>query len=391
MDYLILMTALVLGFAIGYFVAKDGSKSNNDMMQRCFDETMNRVSEQMRNATGEMLRQRQQEFSEASSQELGQIVSPLRETIDRMRRAMDDNTMQQTAMSTEMRVNLENMMRHSEAARRSTDELARVFRHGNKVQGDWGETVLDELLQAQGLTRGIHYDTQTIIRDAQGHAVQASGAASSLRPDVILHLDQRRELIVDAKVSLSAYMDFVNADTEEDRQIALAAHLASLNRHVRELAQKDYTSYIQSPKLRMDYVIMFVPNSGALWTALQAQPDLWRRAMERGVFIADEQTLFAALRIIDLTWTQITQAEQHEKVYKLAEEMLDRVGQFCRKYAEVGRALDAARHAYDDGQKKLDPQGQSILGTANKLIKLGARQSQRNPLPQSPKALEDSE
>ena len=131
----------------------------------------------------------------------------------------------------------------------------------------------------------------------------------------------------------------------------------------------------------MDYVIMFVPHSGALWTALNAQPDLWRRAMEKNVFIADEQTLFAALRIVSLTWTQISQAQNHERVYELANEMLDRVGQFIKKYHAIGKALESASKAYEDAGKKLSPNGQSIIQTCAKLQKLGARQNSRNPIP----------
>ena len=203
-----------------------------------------------------------------------------------------------------------------------------------------------------------------------------------LRPDVILHLDQRREVIIDAKVSLAAYMDYVNATDEGERQRFLAAHVRSLREQVNILATKDYSSYIQPPKVKMDYVIMFVPNTGALWTALNAQPDLWRRAMERGVYIADEQTLFAALRIISLTWTQIAQAQNHEKVYALANEMMDRVGQFMKKYQAIGAALLKAQQAYDEGDRKLQPSGQSILQTCAKLQKLGAKASDKNPLPQ---------
>lgn len=177
-------------------------------------------------------------------------------------------------------------------------------------------------------------------------------------------------------------MDYVNAETEDERKKYLDAHIKSINKHVEELSKKDYSSYIQPPKLKMDYVIMFVPHTGALWTALNVQPNLWRKAMEKNVFIADEQTLFAALRIINLTWTQITQVQNHEKVYALANEMIDRVGQFIKKYQAIGKALDNAKSAYEDGEKKLQPNGQSILQTCGKLIKLGAKQSDRNPIPQ---------
>jgi DNA recombination protein RmuC len=134
---------------------------------------------------------------------------------------------------------------------------------------------------------------------------------------------------------------------------------------------------------------MFVPHTGALWTALNAQPNMWRKAMEKNVFIADEQTLFAALRIISLTWTQIAQAENHEKVYALANEMLDRVGQFMRRYQAIGKALDNAQTAYEDAEKKLQPNGQSILQTCAKLQKLGAKQSSTNPLPQIENFIEE--
>ena len=345
-----------------------------------FKESLARVTSEMKTATDEMLKQRQQEFSQSSTQNIGQIVTPLKETIETMRQAMDNTNLKHTELSSAMKEQIQMLMRQTESARLSAEELARVFKHGSKVQGDWGETVLCELLDAHGLTCGRHYDTQTTLRDAQGNVLKTE-QGSMLRPDVVLHLDGKREVIIDSKVSLTAFMDYVNAETEEERQRYLKAHVDSLQKHVKELSTKDYSSYICPPKVRMDYVIMFVPHSGALWTALNAQPDMWRRAMEKNVFIADEQTLFAALRIVSLTWTQIAQAENHEKVYTLANEMLDRVGQFMKKYQAIGKALENAQKAYEDGEKKLQPSGQSILQTCAKLQKLGAKQSTTNPLP----------
>lgn len=349
--------------------------------QERFNETMAKVTEQMKTATDDMLKKRQQEFAESSNANLGQIVNPLKDTIDKMKQAMTDSTLKQAEMSSAMKANIENMLRQSEAARQSADELTRVFKHGSKVQGDWGETVLNELLESQGFTKGIHYDVQESIRDTQGDIVKTD-EGMMMRPDVILHLDQRREVIIDSKVSLTAFMDYVNAENDDERDKFLKAHIDSIAKHVKELSAKDYSSYIQTPKVKMDYVIMFVPHTGALWTALNAKPDLWRQAMEKNVYIADEQTLYAALRIIKLTWTQIAQAQNHQKVYELASEMMDRVGQFMKHYQNLGKALDNARKAFDDGDKKLQPQGQSILQTCGKLQKLGARQSGKNPLPQ---------
>ena len=347
--------------------------------QARFDETMAKVSAQVKIATDDMLKQRQKEFAESSNTNLGQIVTPLRETIEKMKQTMSESTLKQTELSAAMKENLENMMKHSAEAKQSADELARVFKHKSKVQGNWGERVLEELLDSQGLQCGIHYERECVIRDAAGNVVKTD-TGGNLRPDVILHLDTTREVIIDSKVSLTAFMNYVNAENDDARQDFLKLHIDSIQKHVKELSKKDYSSYIQAPKQKMDYVIMFVPHTGALWTALNAQPDLWRKAMEQNVFIADEQTLFAALRMINLTWRQIEQAQNHEKVYGLANEMLDRVGKFMRNYDAIGKALEKAQEAYEDGGKKLSDKGQSIITTCNKLERLGAKQSPKNPI-----------
>ena len=349
--------------------------------QELFDETMAKVTAQVKSATDEMLKQRQKEFAESSNSNIEQIVTPLRETIEKMKQTMSDSTLKQTELSSEMKANLENMMRHSEAAKESADELARVLKYKSKVQGDWGEKVLDGLLRSQGLTQGIHYDIQATMRDADGNVVRTD-AGGNLRPDVILHIDNYREIIIDSKVSLTDFYDYVKAESDDERQRLLKGHIESIQRHVKELSKKDYSSYIKAPKVRMDYVIMFVPHTGALWTALNAQPDLWRKAMEMNVFIADEQTLFAALRMISLTWTHIAQTENHKKVYELANEIIERVGMFMESYESIGKAIANAQKAYDEGGKKLAQNGQSIIYSCTKLNKLGAKQSRKHPIRQ---------
>lgn len=391
---LVALVCLAAGVVIGLLVGRSQTAAANaklDYVQKAHREaleaqekrfgiTLAKVTEQVKNVTNDMLKERQREFAESSNANLGQIVTPLRETIAEMRQAMDKSNLLQTELSSEMKANIENMLRQSEAAKKSADELARVFKHESKVQGDWGETVLNELLESQGLTQGIQYDIQPTIRDAVGNVVKPEDG-SRMRPDVILHLDKVREVIIDSKVSLTAFMDYVNADNELDRQRFLKAHVDSVNKHVKELHAKNYASYIKPPKVCMDYVIMFVPHTAALWTAFNAQPDLWRKAMEQNVFIADEQTLFAALRIINLTWTQIQQAQNHEKVFALADEMLNRVGQFWKEYEAMGKALAKASESYEMAKKKITEGGQSINTTARKLQELGAKQSGNNPLP----------
>ncbi|MDO4191377.1 MAG: DNA recombination protein RmuC [Bacteroidales bacterium] len=354
--------------------------AEEEALQTRFNETLDKMTAQLKVAADDMLKQRQREFSESSSENIGQLVEPLRATMEQMRQAMDANTKQQGVMGGEMRANVAQMIEQSKAAQSSTDELTRVLRHSNQAQGNFGEIVLEELLESQGLTKGVHYDTQQTLRDANGQAISTDDK-HRLRPDVVLHLDSQRELIIDSKVSLSAYFDYMNADNETLKKEALKRHIQSIEDHVKELAKKDYASLVRPPKVSMGYVIMFMPQSSALWAALNAAPDLWRKAMEKNVYIADEQTLFAAVKIVQITWQQIQQAENHERVFELANEMVERVGIFLEHYQKVGKALETAQKAFDDGQKKLETQGQSIPQTARKLIDLGAQKSQKHPLP----------
>ncbi|MBD5348375.1 MAG: DNA recombination protein RmuC [Bacteroides sp.] len=342
-----------------------------DALQLRFDETVSKLKAEISTLTSELLKKRQSEFEISSRESVAKIIEPLSENINLMRQAVADNTLRNSEASGRLDANLRMVMEHSDAARKSADRLADALRGGGKIQGDWGETVLTELLESQGLKEGVHFDTQFTLRDASGRALKGTDQ-SLLRPDVVLHLDKSREIIIDAKVSLSSFLDYMNSESEEARAKALKNHIQSVENHVNELAKKDYASYILPPKTGVDYVIMFVPYSAALHLALSNKPEIWRKAMEKKVYIADEQTLYAALRIIDMTWRQIAQAENHEKVYALANEMLDRVAVFFERFSKIGRQIDDARKSYDDALAKLKDSGQSIPQTCRKLINLGA-------------------
>lgn len=347
-----------------------------DALQTRFDETVAKMKAELENVTAEMLKHRQTEFEKSSREEVSKILGPLNVSIREMRQTVADNTMKHTEYGGKLAENIKLVLEHSDAARQSADRLANALRGGGKIQGDWGEKVLTELLESQGLTEGIHYDTQPTLRDAAGNPIRSDNDRL-LRPDVILHLDRERDVVIDAKVSLSAFLDYKNAESDEARDTALRNHVTSVENHVKELARKDYSAYIRSGKVRMDYVIMFVPNTTALYAATLQKPDLWRKAMEKGVYIADEQTLYAALRIIDMTWRQIAQAENHEKVFALANEMLERVNMFMEKFLALGKKLEDAQKNYGDALGKLRESGQSIPQTCRKLVKLGANVTPR--------------
>lgn len=347
------------------------NKEALESLQGRFDETVAKMKAELENATAEMLKRRQSEFETSSREGVSKILEPLNVSIREMRQAVADNTVKHSEFGGQLAANIRLVMEHSDAARKSADRLADALRGGGKIQGDWGEKVLTELLESQGLTEGVHFDTQPTLRDSAGNPIRTENDRL-LRPDVVLHLDRERDVVIDAKVSLSAFMDYKSAETDEMREAALKNHVTSVENHVKELSRKDYSAYIGSGRVKMDYVIMFVPNTTALYAVTSQKPDLWRKAMEKGVYIADEQTLYAALRIIDMTWRQIAQAENHEKVYSLANEMLDRVNMFMEKFVAVGKKIEDAQKSYNDAFGKIKDSGQSIPVTCRKLVALGA-------------------
>jgi DNA recombination protein RmuC len=267
------------------------------------------------------------------------------------------------------------MIRQSIEAQRSAEELTRAFKHESKTQGDWGEVILSNLLEKQGFTEGKDFETQIVMRDENGNTIRPD-EGENLRPDVLLHLDDKRDVIIDSKVSMTAYIDYANAEDELSRRHFLKEHIASLKKHVDELSAKNYTQYQINPHL--DFVIMFVPQVPALWAATAEEPSLWQDAMEKKVFIADEQTLYAALRIIRITWTHIDQEQNHKRLFELAQEMINRTGLFLKEYDTIGHSLQQALEAFENGKKKLQPGGMSIGTTANNILKLGVENRRSN-------------
>ena len=354
---------------------KENADNSMKTLREHFTDAFLNLKKLTTDATDEMLRQRQSEFSETSQKSIDTILAPLRQQIDIMQKSMTDSRLSQAELKTAMHAEIENLMKQTALTTKSTEELTRALTHDPKYQGNWGERECEELLRHEGLRRGIEYETQVNIK-----YTDSQGKPRDFRPDFILHLDSKRDVIIDAKVSLTAFKDYCNAQTESERHEYLKRHVQSVQDHVRELAEKDYAAYLKAGRT-INFVIMFVPITGALWTALQEQPDLWQRAMDKGVYIADEQTLFAALSIVKMTWTTYTQLERYQEVFKQAEVLVDRVGEFYERFKKVGAALDKAKESYNSCSDKLEDHGQSIIVAARKMNSLGVRMSGKHPLP----------
>jgi DNA recombination protein RmuC len=211
-----------------------------------------------------------------------------------------------------------------------------------------------------------------------------------MQPDVILHYPQGQNVVIDSKVSLVAYQRYVNAETPEEKERALQEHIKSVRAHVTELARKDYSKYIKPPREAVDFVIMFVPFESSLQLALVNDPSLWREAFERKVFITGEQNLLGILHMIHIAWVQNQQAENQERVFGVAEQLLDRLGDFIQRYQKVGEQLEQVRKAYDFSVNKLNEGRQSVVQKANELKQLGAKENPNRRIPQTTDSLEIS-
>lgn len=348
-------------------------------MKQTFGETIQNLKSNLKSVTEDLLKQRQEEFTDINKKNMQGIVDPLNDTIEKMKLAMEGYTEKQNEFTGSMKTNLQTIIQQTESARQSAVELTTALKHDTKMQGDYGEAILDEILSKQGFTEGIHYELQYVMKTDDGKELKGDDG-KGLRPDVLFHLDTVRDVIIDSKVNLTDFINFANATTPEERKMHLEKHVKSIENQVKLLSQKNYFKYHKKTNTRMDYVIMFVPISAAWWEALRCKPDLWREAMESNVYIADEQTLFAALRIIKLTWTQIAQMNSQKEIFALVDQMIERVGMFMEHYKAIGDSLDKAKTAYGNGLAKLSPKGQSILTSARNLMEKGGKDATKHPI-----------
>lgn len=348
-----------------------------------YADALTTMREQVQNATNQMLKERQAELQQSNSTNMKQIVDPLKESIAKMETALKENKSTQETSTEAIKEKIATLVSTTMRVQDSADRLSNALTAESKTQGNWGEQKIESLLNAIGLEKGLEYEAQEYLRDANGNIIVSDETARRMQPDIILHLDETRDLIVDAKVSLTAFIDYTNATNEQERTIALAAHLKSVRNHVKELAKKNYANYVKAPRQSVDFVMMFVPVDAALRLALDSDTTLWREAMNQGVFIVGEQNLYAALRAVQVTWTAIKQNANNKAICDTAEELLGRVGDLLERVNKMGKKLGEVQTAYEAVVDKAN-KGQSVLGSANKLVKLGAKVSTVHPLPPSP-------
>ena len=349
------------------------------------EQQMAAVRAEMTARTEEVLRAREEELSRKARETFEGISCGLSKDLSAMKEAFEAGKKAQAQDAAALRERFDAAVRGLEAQSREiggkADNLAEALRGRKKLQGCWGETVLANILADEGLVEGRDYDKESTLRDELGFALLGEDSEKKMRPDFILHLPDNNDIVVDAKVSLAAFSDYVEADDPEAREDAVRRNAAAVREQARRLARKGYERYLRPGRRMLDYVVMFVPNYPALQLAYTEDPSLWRDAYEQGVLITSEETLMPFLRMISIAWTHVEQVRNQQQIIASAQMMIDRVADFAKAHAEMGNKLSEAQDCYNRCTDKLKDSGRSIVRSARQIVKLGVPANPKKPLP----------
>lgn len=372
----------ITGLKEGYSRSLDDLKVSNAETVRQLKEVqekeMKAVVDGMKAETEKLLKSREESLSKGNKDSMDSILQPLRESMEQMKKTMQDNQETHIKNTSELGQKLEQAVKEmSEKTREvgsKADNLSMALTGKSKVQGCWGEDLLETMLANEGFLQGVHYDREKVNSEGR-------------RPDFIFYFKEggaSRNLIVDSKVSLTAYAKYMSNDIAKDEKDAyLKEHMDSIYKHIAELAKKDYAG--ADKKSFAKYVLMFLPIDNALRIAMDEDPMLWRDAYNKGVIIVTEQTIMPFLKILSITWTKFQQDSNIEAVSKAATTMIERVAAFYESYKSMGKKLNAVINEYNSGIVKLAPHGQSITTSANQVISLGVKTTKTREI-QEPQA-----
>lgn len=347
--------------------AQEMVRQAQENYEKALKEMKETVVSSMTAETEKLLKTREKELKEGNQTNMDGILKPLKESISAMEKAMKDNAdshlKSTTELSEQLKRAVKDMQEKTSDVGRKADTLSEALTGKPKVQGCFGENFLDAILAGEGLQEGTHYTREAADDDLS-------------RPDFVFHFKdgyEEKDLVVDSKVSLTAFVDYMNAATPEDKASALDRHIKSVRKHIDELSRKEYAK--KRAKSFADYVLMFMPRDMAFRVALEADPMLWQEAYQKNVLIATEQTIMPFLKIIQLTWNKFQQDTNTQKITTAAQNMIDRVGAFYDAYIDLGKKLKSVTTAYNSGISKLKEGGQSITTSAKQVMELGVKRS----------------
>lgn len=340
---------------------------------RSQEEVERTMREQFKALAGDVLGEQSRRFKEENRESMDLILKPFKDNIVEFRSRVESIFTHQNEQSGVLKNELQRLMELNVQITTETTNLTNALRGNSKVQGDWGEVILETILDNSNLIRGVHYQTQLNVKDEAG---------SNLRPDVVLYLPNNKQIVIDSKVSLTAYVNYVSAQTEAERRVAMAAHIASVRQHVKELSAKKYQQLMQSP----DFVVMFVPNEPAFLDALKEDHTIWSDAYDKKVVVSSPTNLFALLKLVDDLWRRDDQTKNQENIIKFGVTLYEQLVAFTAALEGVGAGLEQARAKYDEAYKRLCHGNNNIVRVGEKLRRLGLPTAKR----QSARLVEES-
>lgn len=348
-----------------------------EMNREQVESQMKLIREQMQTTSEEILKRRQDELGERNKEQVSKIIDPLTQSLKSMREAFDKSKEQQNEALTRLDATIKVNMEKSAALGETADRLTRALTGEVKVQGNFGELKLKQLLEDLELKEGEQFDTQETLRDKVGK--QAKGDdGRGLIPDFILHFPNNRHVVVDSKMSLTDYERYMNAeDGTPEKSEYLKAHVASVRAQVKRLARKEYTKYLPEGYNRLNFAIMYVPIEGALNLALLNATTLWREAYDEGVMILGPQTMYMNLRVLEMMWTQVRQLKNQQAMIDAANIVVERVQDFGMRFIDVETSMNSTVEKMAKLKVSTAESGRSIITAAKSLLKAGAKENKK--------------
>lgn len=346
----------------------DAERRNAVDKVRTQEQFEEQLREQFRTLAGDVLGEQSRRFKEENRESMDVILKPFKDNIKDFRERVESIYSHQNEQSGALKSELQRLMELNARITTETTNLTMALKGNSKVQGDWGEVILETILENFNFIRGVHYHTQHNLKDEQGQ---------NLRPDVILNLPGGKQIVIDSKVSLTAYVNYVAAEDDITRRTAMAAHVESVRKHVKELSAKSYQQLLQSP----DFVIMFIPNEPAFLDALKEDGKIWSDAYEKKVIVSSPTNLFALLKIVDDLWRRDDQSRNQQAILENAEKLYSQLVDFITALEGVGTGLEQARARYDEAHKRLTSGNNNIVRLGERLRKLGV--SSKKSMPKS--------
>ena len=348
-----------------------------EMNQKQVEDQLALIKEQMRTTSEAVLKARQEELGMKNKEQVSSIVDPLQKSLKDMEEALNKSKEQQKEALTRLDETIRLNMEKSATLGETADRLTRALTGEVKVQGNFGELKLRQLLEDLELREGEQYDTQETLRDKAGKNAKGDDG-KGLVPDFILHFPNNRHVVVDSKMSLTDYERYMNAaDDNPQKSLFLKSHIDSVRAQVKRLARKEYTKYLPEGYNRLSFAIMYVPIEGALNLALLNDTSLWREAYDQGVMILGPQTMYMNLRVLEMMWTQVRQLKNQQVMIDAANMVIERVQDFGMRFMDVESSMNDAVKKITKLKITTSESGQSIITAAKKLLKAGARENRK--------------